>query len=104
MSLSPEGFTGEIVALAKLQAKPGCEEKLIEHCVAINKIANSDDEPGCLTYRVVQSGSHVVVFEKYKDQVALKQHLETQAFKDFATAAGDILVEKPAVTFYEELF
>ncbi|KLO20582.1 hypothetical protein SCHPADRAFT_934413 [Schizopora paradoxa] len=104
MSSSPAGFTKEIIVLVKIEAKPGSEERLVELVAALSKIANSDEEPGCLTFRVVRSGSSFVAFEKYKDADALKKHAESKAFLEFVAAAEELLVEKPTVTYYEELF
>lgn len=50
--------------IPQLQAKPGFEDRLIELTAPLTKFANSDEEPGCLTFRIVRSGSHFVAFEK----------------------------------------
>lgn len=81
MSSTPSRFTKEIIVLVQVrdfdrclpyllnmcpqfQAKPGSEDRLLELSAAVNKAANSDEEPGCLTFRIVRSGSHFVTFEK----------------------------------------
>ncbi|KZS96449.1 hypothetical protein SISNIDRAFT_451189 [Sistotremastrum niveocremeum HHB9708] len=105
MSSDPSKITdGHIILVATLDAVPGQETELANLLKAVVAVATSDQEPGCLTYRVVQYETKFVVFEEYVDTAAVKQHFVSDAFKAFAASHPTTLVGgKPGFGFYKEL-
>jgi len=86
-----------------MKTKTGTGDRIAEACATIRRSANSDAEPGCLSYRVVRSADDFLLFHKYANQEAIKQHAEAEAFKDFVKVATEIVIED-SVHYYEELF
>ncbi len=47
-----------------MKTKPGTANRIAEALAEIHKFANSDAEPGCLSYRLGRSGDDFLVFHK----------------------------------------
>ncbi|KAB5594500.1 Calcium-binding protein [Ceratobasidium theobromae] len=71
----------------------------------IQKHSTSDDEPGCLTYRVCRSGNDFFIFEEYRDGAAIQAHFETEGFKALVAEVGKgtLTVGGPKITYYQEV-
>ncbi|KLO20584.1 hypothetical protein SCHPADRAFT_934415 [Schizopora paradoxa] len=103
MSSSPSNFSGPVLIDVKMKTKPDTGDRLAEALAAIHKFANSDAEPGCLSYRIGRSGDDFLVFHKYINKDAIKEHTETEVHKNFVKVATEIVIEDSA-HYYEELF
>jgi len=101
MSSSPSQFSGPIVVVVKMKTKPDTANRIAEALAEIHKFANSDAEPGCLSYRLGRSGDDFLVFHKYINQDAIKQHTETEVHKNFVKVATEVIIED-SVHYYEE--
>ncbi|KZV96942.1 hypothetical protein EXIGLDRAFT_732016 [Exidia glandulosa HHB12029] len=102
MSATTEGFTGRIILVAELEAKPDKVSELEKVLLAIKASADSDAEPGCLTYRVSKFGTKFVIFEEYENQAAVQLHMGADTFKALVNAIPDTAVGGPKLQYYEE--
>ncbi|KZV96947.1 hypothetical protein EXIGLDRAFT_732020 [Exidia glandulosa HHB12029] len=103
MSATPEGFSGRIILVAELEAKP---DKVAEVEDALSKIkasADSDAEPGCYTFRASKFGTKFVVYEEYENAAAIQAHSNTDAFKGASKVLAEAASAPPKLGFYEEL-
>jgi len=102
MSQDSSVFSGEIVLHAVLKGKPGKGDEIAALLSAIRAHSTSPNEPGCSTYRTCRFGDTYMVFEKYKNNDAVKEHLAMELFQALAVKIPDILLEPPSISFYEE--
>ncbi|EJD04186.1 uncharacterized protein FOMMEDRAFT_146208 [Fomitiporia mediterranea MF3/22] len=102
MSSTPDVFPGKVILVAHLHSQPGKGDDLQRYLTAIHKFANSDREPGCLTFRTARSGDTFVVFEEYTDKNAVSKHFESDQFKALAGAIPEIALGPPTLTYFEE--
>ncbi|KAL5535003.1 hypothetical protein ACEPAF_3094 [Sanghuangporus sanghuang] len=102
MASTADSIPNKIILLAEITVKPGKGDEM-QHLMANSyNHSNSDDEPGCLTFRCARYGDTFVVFEEYADKAALAKHFETEPFKAFSAAVPEIVVGKPNITYFEE--
>ncbi|EIM86562.1 uncharacterized protein STEHIDRAFT_121477 [Stereum hirsutum FP-91666 SS1] len=86
--------TGDITVYAFLIAAEGKADELLETLSKAQAYAESDQEPGCLQYRISydpKDKHKVCVFEVYKDQAALDFHIASAVSKNnvaFYAAGG----------------
>lgn len=94
-----------ITMIARLTAKPGKESLLYEECRNIVKQVR-ENEPGCKMYTPHVSDNNpaeIVFIEKYADQEALDNHLQTPYFKALAAKFDDLLEGAPDLQMLKEL-
>ena len=63
-------------------------------------------DPGTISYvlnRSIDTPTKFLVYEKYEDRDALRQHGSTAHFKDFSRAIASMLDGRPEVSLYEEI-
>ena len=82
-----------------LKAKSGSEEAL-NSCLDELRIA-SNQEPGCLEYRVFRSEGTFCVLEKYENDDALAAHKAANHFIKAKTAFGELVESKGSEEFLE---
>ncbi|KAL5495805.1 hypothetical protein ACEPAI_1269 [Sanghuangporus weigelae] len=102
MASTADSIPNKIILLAEITVKSGKMEEMQRFMANSLKHSNSDDEPGCLTFRCARYGDKVVFFEEYADKAALAKHFQTEPFKAFSAAASDIVVGEPKMTYFEE--
>ncbi|KLO20586.1 hypothetical protein SCHPADRAFT_934417 [Schizopora paradoxa] len=102
MSQDSSVFSGEIILHATLKGKPGKGDEIAALLSTIRAHSTSDSEPGCSTYRTCRFGDTCMVFEKYKDNEAVKEHFALPLFQALVAKVPDLLLEPPTITFYEE--
>ncbi|KAE9394608.1 hypothetical protein BT96DRAFT_923465 [Gymnopus androsaceus JB14] len=85
--------SGKILSIVTGRVKAGKEEILAEVLKNVQKRAESDEEPGTLTFRVTRrldsEGNFLPVFfliEEYASDAAFKEHLAGPGFESFAKA------------------
>ncbi|KAH8107424.1 hypothetical protein DFH11DRAFT_1189024 [Phellopilus nigrolimitatus] len=83
MSTDYEDITGEIIATAQFKAKPGKADELAQWLANMKAHADSDAEPGSLSYAVVRHGDAFAVWEKYTGAAAVKDHLASTILREF---------------------
>ncbi|KAF5350333.1 hypothetical protein D9758_012798 [Tetrapyrgos nigripes] len=89
--------TGKLVIVATLKIKPGKESRFEELVSKMREEANSDKEPGTLSYRTNRvldkegkpTGAYIV-FEEYKGKDGLTAHMAKPATQAFL-AEGEII-------------
>ncbi|KAL5534803.1 hypothetical protein ACEPAG_1267 [Sanghuangporus baumii] len=86
----------------QVTVKPDKVDEMQRFMANSHKHSNSDDEPGCLTFRCARYGNKVVFFEEYADKAALAKHFETEPFKAFSAAVPDLVVGEPKMSYFEE--
>ena len=80
------------VIVARVLVKEGQEAAFIN--VASVLVEATRKEPGCLFYTLYQSPldtKSFIFYEEYKDQAAFDSHANSDHFKAFAGAIGDIV-------------
>ena len=80
------------VIVARVKVKEGKEAAFIS--VASVLVEATRKEPGCLFYTLYQSPMDTksfIFYEEYKNQAAFDSHSNSDHFKVFAAAIGDIL-------------
>ena len=80
------------VIVARVVVKEGQEAAFIS--VASTLVEATRKEPGCLFYTLYQSPldtKSFIFYEEYKDQAAFDAHANSDHFKAFAGAIGDML-------------
>ena len=83
-----------IVCLSQMTAKKGKESLLEKALRAL--IPPTLKEPGCLAYELwkdLHNKQSFVVYERFKDQEALKKHIEMSYVRDFMESAYTTCVE-----------
>jgi len=93
----------EVVVLAKFVAKKGYENQLKNTLISL--IAPTKKEKGCILYHFHSEINHPHVFvfyEIWKNQNYLKQHSETNHFKNTINSIQDLLEKPLEVTFLNQ--
>ena len=91
-SVTAEPKKSKKVIVARVTVKEGQEAAFI--AVGNVLVEATRKEPGCLFYTLYQSTTDsktFVFYEEYKDQAAFDSHSNSDHFKVFAEALGDIL-------------
>lgn len=94
-----------ITVIARLFAKPGKESLLYEECRKIVKQVR-EKEPGCKMYIPHLSEinpAEIMFVEKYVDQEAVNNHLNTPHFKALAEKFNELLDGAPKLQLFKEL-
>lgn len=89
----------KIVLVARLKVREDAIEEAKR--LALNIVADSRTEEGCVNYDVHQAIDDPTVFvwhETWKDRAALENHFELPYFKEFFAAAGALAAEEPQIT------
>ncbi|KAL5534770.1 hypothetical protein ACEPAG_1234 [Sanghuangporus baumii] len=102
MASTADSIPNKIILLAEITVKPGKMDVMQRLMANSHKHSNSDDEPGCLTYRSARYGDKAVFFEEYADEAALAKHFETEPTKAFLAAVPDNVVGEAKITYFEE--
>ncbi|KAL5534802.1 hypothetical protein ACEPAG_1266 [Sanghuangporus baumii] len=102
MASTADSIPNKIILLAEITVKPDKVDEMQRLMANSLKHSNSDDEPGCLTFRCGRYGNKVVFFEEYADKAALAKHFETEPFKALSAAAPDIVGGEAKITYFEE--
>jgi len=92
-----------IVLWATLKVKPGKEDELI---AAMRKLvaAVRQNEPGALDYTLHRSRKDPAIFqvyEKYRDDAALKAHMGSAHFQEAGKKFGNLLAGPPGLEMFE---
>ncbi len=89
----------KIVLVARLKVK---EDSVAEaKALALQIVADSRTEEGCINYDVHQAIDDPTVFvwhETWKDKAALDEHFEKSYFKEFFAKVGEIAAEPAQIT------
>jgi quinol monooxygenase YgiN len=89
----------KIVLVARLKVREDAIEEAKR--LALNIVADSRNEEGCVNYDVHQAIDDPTVFvwhETWKDRAALDNHFELPYFKEFFEKAGALAAEEPQIT------
>ncbi len=87
--------SGVYINAVDLDIKPGDMPKFIE-AVKENG-ANAVKEPGCREFNIqvlAKDPNHVFLYEVYDNEAALTAHRNTDHFKKFAAATGDMVAKR----------
>jgi len=102
MSTTPAVFEGEIRCVASLTALPGKADEVISMLKACEVSANSNAEPGTLSYEIIRYKDEICIVEKYANAAAIKAHTETPSFQAIIAKGAELVVEDSyVVKFYE---
>lgn len=88
----------EIVLVARLQVREDAVEEAKQ--AALDIVADSRAEDGCINYDVHQAIDDPTVFiwhETWKNKAAIDEHFETDFFKTFAATIEKLAVEPPQI-------
>lgn len=89
------------VIIAQLSIK---KEKIAEFLpLADIMVANTNNEPGCICYKLMQAvkdEGDFIFYEEYDDQSAIDFHNASEHFKTFGEAIASFLVQAPIVDVY----
>ena len=91
-AVTAEPVKSKKVVVARVTVKEGREAAFI--AVGNVLVEATRKEPGCLFYTLYQSTTDsktFVFYEEYKDQAAFDLHANSDHFKTFAGAIGDIV-------------
>lgn len=86
--------------IAELTANAGRSSEVAAAIAGSGAVGLTLAEPGCLAYDVCQdtdSPERFVVYERWRDLMALAAHLETPHFAAVGAALGGLLAGAPAV-------
>ncbi|PWN38051.1 uncharacterized protein FA14DRAFT_177327 [Meira miltonrushii] len=90
---TPGPDSGPFSAVANITAKSESDLKeIMPLLLAVQKNANSNNEPDCTEYKVIQAHDDplaIVVYEQYNSADALSFHYNQEDFQKFAKAAGE---------------
>jgi quinol monooxygenase YgiN len=81
-----------LAIVARIKAKPGCEQKLEEAMRSM--ITKVRSEPGCEQYilhRAIKDPTQFVFFEVYKDKEALDFHGKTPHMAELGKAMRELI-------------
>ncbi len=86
-------------------AQLSVQEKSIEQFLGIARIMvrKSNQEKGCLTYRLfteVDKQNEFIFHEEYINEKAIEYHNSSEHFKIFVESVSDLLLSKPVVNMY----
>jgi len=91
-----------LILTAKLRAKPGCAQELIN--LAERAIGPSRNEEGCLTYELLQDPfdqESFTFFEKWRSREDLDLHFKEPHFLEFAAESEGITDGAAKLVSYE---
>ena len=94
---------GQVAVTMTLLAKPGEETALMGALDALAATVRRD-EAGCLLYLTVRSPHEprrFLVFERYRDEQALKDHANSAHLRDALPGLMDCLESPPDVALFE---
>ncbi|KAK7037260.1 hypothetical protein VNI00_011251 [Paramarasmius palmivorus] len=85
MATLPESLKNKkFIFIAYLTAADGKADEMQTLLADIRKFSNSNDEPGCLTYRttrgVGEESNKFIVIEEYADEKAFNFHMSCEKF------------------------
>ncbi|KAF9070375.1 hypothetical protein BDP27DRAFT_623625 [Rhodocollybia butyracea] len=104
--------SGKIMAIVKIPVKEGKEAIATEALKLVQKRANSEEEPGTLTYRLMrqldsQGNLRPVffLFEEYTDNAAFEEHLASPGVQCFAKALKehDVLDGQLSIDYVDDI-
>jgi autoinducer 2-degrading protein len=84
------------VVVVEFHLKPGARPQF-RSLIDANAVASVRDEPGCLQFDVLEpegEGNRVLLYEIYADKAAIDAHLQTEHFRVFNSASGDLCLRK----------
>lgn len=93
-----------LVVVAVMKAKAGMEQELEQALKGIMPKVN--EEKGTLMYtlhRAKKEAGKFLMYEKYPDKEALKEHSSTPHFTELFNKIGSLLDGAPTIEMYEEL-
>lgn len=87
------------MAIVTIVAKVMAKNDQIEAVKAelLKMIAPTRQEEGCIEYRLHQDNSNPAVFlfyENWQSAACLEQHINSQHFREYVAAVGDLIAEK----------
>lgn len=89
------------VIVAQLSIK---KEKLADFLsLADIMVENTNNEPGCICYKLMQGvkdDGDFIFYEEYNNQEAIAFHNASEHFKTFGEAIANMLVKAPLVDVY----
>ena len=88
----------DLPVIAVITAKPGSEQ-LVQQALT-ELVEPTRSEPGCLSYNLLVSGADPATFitvETWSSQADLDAHMQTPHVQQALAAAGDHLVQAPAI-------
>jgi quinol monooxygenase YgiN len=91
----------EKIVIAQLSVKENSMESFLK--VAAILVEKSNNESGCLIYRLlkdVNKPNTFIVYEKYANQQAVEIHNSSAHLKDFLNAASTLLKDTPKIDVY----
>jgi quinol monooxygenase YgiN len=94
-------MTVVIIVTATITAKPGKRDELISKSQDLIKSTRS--EPGCISYNLYASTENedaLVMIEQWENKEVLDTHMQTDHFKAFGVAIGDILAGELCIDLY----
>jgi quinol monooxygenase YgiN len=89
----------KIVLVARLKVRDDAIEEAKR--LALNIVADSRSEAGCVNYDVHQAIDDPTIFvwhETWENRAALDNHFELPYFKEFFAGAGALAAEEPQIT------
>jgi len=94
----------KIVLIAQVKVK---EDKIEElKSAAMKIVADSRAEKGNINYDIHQSIEDETIFfwhETWKNKAAIDEHFETQFFKEFFEAVGEMVAEPPQINLTKKI-
>jgi quinol monooxygenase YgiN len=93
-----------LIQIAQLKAVQNKGDELEREFSKI--IPKVREESGTLTYivhRALDDPQKFLVYEKYRDEEALKYHVSTSYIKEFINVVSSILDGRPEMDFYREI-
>ncbi|MBI5458388.1 putative quinol monooxygenase [Methanobacterium sp.] len=90
-----------IIVTATITAKPGKRNEIISK--SNDLIKSTRLEPGCINYNLYASTENedaLVMVEQWENKEVLDTHMQTDHFKAFGVAIGDILAEDLGIDIY----
>ena len=93
-----------LTVVAEMMAKPGKEDELRRHLLALVEPTRQED--GCVQYDLHQStgeAGRFVFFENWQSREALDRHLQTPHLLAFGRAAGELLAEPGRVLTFARI-
>jgi quinol monooxygenase YgiN len=86
-----------VIIIASFAPKDGKEQE-VENMLRV-MASSSRSEAGCTCYDLYcsESSNSFTLFECYRDQVAVEEHLQTEHFKNFRAQISELLKESPQV-------
>ena len=96
-----KGDENMIMVTAKITAKSGERDNIIAK--AQDLITSSRLDSGCISYNLYASTENedvLLMFEQWENFELLQSHMQTEHFKAFGTATGDILAGEIDIRVY----